>query len=179
MQGWWSRKRAPLTRVEPAVLLRGDVVDGNPLLDYEFSHGHHVLLSAVNTAHCGRVHSGDGAALGFSTFRRDSSWRTSKNPRPTLVSGPSVEAANAALDSLTNALEINAGDLLDNPLYRQLVDDIRLAWKLGLSREDVWERIRACGEGDCSGHRKMLLYLVLTTDWTLRSRLSACCDARV
>jgi hypothetical protein len=80
-----------------------------------------------------------------------------------LVFRPSAEAANAALDSLTNALEVNAGDLLDNPLYRQMVDDIRLAWKPGLSREDVWERIRSCGEGDGSGHRKTLLYLVSTT----------------
>jgi hypothetical protein len=32
-------RASPLTRRWAAVLLRGDLVDANPLLDYEFSHG--------------------------------------------------------------------------------------------------------------------------------------------
>jgi hypothetical protein len=35
----FSEKGSPDTKLRPAVLLRGDVVDGNPLLDYELSHG--------------------------------------------------------------------------------------------------------------------------------------------
>lgn len=33
------------------------------------------MFSLTRTAHCGRVHSGDGAAGGFSTSHRDLSWR--------------------------------------------------------------------------------------------------------
>jgi hypothetical protein len=49
-----SEKGSPDTKLSPPVLLRGDVVDGNPLLDDEFSHGATVdRWRAVNAA--GRI----------------------------------------------------------------------------------------------------------------------------
>src|SRR6266571_4839548 len=39
------------------------------------------MYSLVRYGHCGRVHSGDEPARGFSTSHRDISWRTSKTPR--------------------------------------------------------------------------------------------------
>src|SRR2546428_4284182 len=44
-----------------------------------------------------------------------------------------------------------------------MVEDVRLAWKPGLVRSEVWERIRSLGQADGDGYRRMLLYVVLTT----------------